>query len=231
MDVYLLSGGAAAGLVNPLKVGFEAKYGCTLHGTFSAVGAMKEALLQGAPCDVVILSKALVQGLIDSGHVKAGSLRALGVVKTGIAVKHGTAHPAIATRADLQAAFRAAEGIYFPDPKLATAGIHFFKVLQTLGLDIELEDRFRTFPNGATAMKEMALAAGPVIGCTQVTEIKYTEGVDLVGVLPQEFELATVYALGISTHAQQPQLAQALADALIDTSTEALRIAGGFELI
>ena len=231
MDVYLLSGGAAAGLVNPLKAEFEAKHNCTLHGTFSAVGAMKEALLQGAPCDVVILSKALVQGLIDSGHVKAGSLRALGVVKTGIAVKHGTTHPAIATRADLQAAFRAAEGIYFPDPKLATAGIHFFKVLQTLGLDIELVDRFRTYPNGATAMKEMALATGPVIGCTQVTEIKYTEGVDLVGVLPQEFELATVYALGISSQAQQPQLAQALSDALTATTTEALRLAGGFELL
>ena len=231
MDVYLLSGGAAAGLVNPLKAGFEAKHGCTLHGTFSAVGAMKEALLQGTPCDVVILSKALVQGLIDSGHVKAGSLRALGVVKTGIAVKQGTTHPAIATRADLQAAFRAAEGIYFPDPKLATAGIHFFKVLQTLGLDVALADRFRTYPNGATAMKEMALATGPVIGCTQVTEIKYTQGVDLVGVLPQEFELATVYALGISAQAQQPQLAQAMSDALTDTSTEALKLAGGFELI
>ena len=230
MDVYLLSGGAAAGLVNPLKAEFEAKHNCTLHGTFSAVGAMKEALLQGTPCDVVILSKAMVQSLIDSGHVKAGSLRALGVVKTGIAVKHGTTHPAIATRADLQAAFRAAEGIYFPDPKLATAGIHFFKVLQTLGLDVELADRFRTYPNGATAMKEMALATGPVIGCTQVTEIKYTEGVDLVGVLPQEFELATVYALGISTQAQQPQIAQALSDALTDTATESLRLAGGFEL-
>lgn len=230
MDVYLLSGGAAAGLINPLKAEFEAKHNCTLHGTFSAVGAMKEALLQGTPCDVVILSKAMVQSLIDSGHVKAGSLHALGVVKTGIAVKHGTTHPAIATRADLQAAFRAAEGIYFPDPKLATAGIHFFKVLQTLGLDVELADRFRTYSNGATAMKEMALATGPVIGCTQVTEIKYTEGVDLVGVLPPEFELATVYALGISTQAQQPQIAQALSDALTDTSTEALRLAGGFEL-
>jgi molybdate transport system substrate-binding protein len=230
MDVYLLSGGAAAGLVNPLRAAFEANHGCTLHGTFSAVGAMKEALLQGTPCDVVILSQALVQGLIDSGHVKAGSMRALGVVKTGIAVKHGTTQPAIATRADLQAAFRAAEGIYFPDPKLATAGIHFFKVLQTLGLDVELADRFRTYANGATAMKAMAQADGPVIGCTQVTEIKYTEGVDLVGVLPKEFELATVYALGISTQSQQPQLAQALSDALTDVSTEALRTAGGFEL-
>jgi molybdate transport system substrate-binding protein len=114
---------------------------------------------------------------------------------------------------------------------LATAGIHFFKVLQTLGLDVELANRFRTFPNGATAMKEMALANGPVIGCTQVTEIKYTEGVDLVGVLPQEFELATVYALGISSQTKQPDLAQAFSDALTDASTKPLRIAGGFELI
>jgi hypothetical protein len=42
--------------------------------------------------------------------------------------------------------------------------------------------------------------------------------------------LATVYALGITTQAQQPQIAQALSYALTDTATEALRLAGGFEL-
>jgi hypothetical protein len=54
--------------------------------------------------------------------------------------------------------------------------------------------RCRTFPNGATAMRELAAAGTPrSIGCTQVTEIRYTEGVDLVGALPPPFELATVY--------------------------------------
>lgn len=231
MELHLLSGGAAAGLVHPLKSQFEAKHGCDLRCTFSAVGAMKEALLAGTPCDVVILSQSLVQGLIDSGHVKAGSLKALGKVKTGIAVKHAAPFPAISTPADLQAAFRNAEGIYFPDPQLATAGIHFFKVLQTLGLATELADRFRTYPNGATAMKAMAQATGQVIGCTQVTEIQYTEGVDLVGVLPPEFELATIYALGITSQTQQPMLAQAFSNTLTDASTQALRVAGGFELL
>ena len=229
MDVYLLSGGAAAGLVNPLRAAFEAKHGCTLHGTFSAVGAMKEALLQGVPCDVVILSQALVQGLIDTGHVQSGSLRALGVVKTGIAVKHGATYPAIATRADLQAAFRAAEGIYFPDPKLATAGIHFFKVLQSLGLDVELADRFRTFANGATAMKAMADCDDPqVIGCTQVTEILITAGVHLVADLPPEFELATVYTGAITTQSTHPDLAQAWLDALTQPAGAQVRRDAGF---
>ncbi len=230
MELHILSGGAAAGLVEPLQAEFEAAHRCTLHGTFSAVGAMKEKLLAGAPCDVVILTQSLVEGLVASGHVRAGSVRPLGVVKTGLAVKTGTPHPAIQTRADLQAAFRAAEGIYFPDPKLATAGIHFLKVLTALGLEVELADRFRTYPNGATAMREMARASGHVLGGTQVTEINYTPGVDLIGLFPKEFELATVYALGIATQANQAQLAQQLADQLTSDSTRAQRMALGFEL-
>lgn len=231
LPLHVLSGGAAAGLLKPLQAAFEAQHGCTLECTFSAVGAMKDKLLEGAPCDVIILTQALIEGLIASGHVQPGSLRALGVVKTGIAVKHGSAHPAIHSRADLQAAFRAAEGIYFPDPQLATAGIHFMKVLRSLGLDTELATRLRTFPNGATAMRAMAEASGQhLIGCTQVTEINYTAGVDLVGLLPPEFELATVYALGVTTSTQVPALAHALADVLTSSHTRQLRMDGGFEL-
>jgi molybdate transport system substrate-binding protein len=231
MDLHIFSGGAAAGLVEPLQAGFESTHACQLKATFSAVGAMKEKLLGGDRCDLLILTQPMIEGLIASGHVRANSLRALGVVKTGVAVKQNSPHPAIGTRAELQAAFRAAEGIYFPDPKLATAGIHFFKVLQALGLEVELADRFHTYPNGATAMRAMAQASGArVIGSTQVTEIKYTSGIDLVGLLPHEFELATVYALGIPTQAQEPLLAQHLADLLTSETTRALRLSGGFEL-
>lgn len=231
MELHILSGGAAAGLVEPLQSAFESTHACKLHGTFSAVGAMKDKLLSGERCDLLILTQPMMEGLIASGHVRANTMRALGVVKTGVAVKHNSPHPAIASRADLQAAFRAAEGIYFPDPKLATAGIHFFKVLQALGLDVELADRFHTFPNGATAMRAMSQAKSDrVIGSTQVTEIKYTAGIDLVGVLPHEFELATVYALGIPTQAHATVLAQQLADLLTSDATRALRLAGGFEL-
>ena len=231
MELHLLSGGAAAGLVEPLQAGFESTHACQLKATFSAVGAMKEKLLGGDRCDLLILTQPMIEGLIASGHVRANTLRALGVVKTGVAVKQDSPRPAIGTRAELQAAFRAAEGIYFPDPKLATAGIHFFKVLQALGLEVELADRFHTYPNGATAMRAMAQASGArVIGSTQVTEIKYTSGIDLVGLLPHEFELATVYALGIPTQAQEPLLAQHLADLLTSETTRALRLSGGFEL-
>ena len=93
-----------------------------------------------------------------------------------------------------------------------------------------MRSKFRVFPNGATAMGEMAKSQeSGLIGCTQVTEINYTEGVDLVDVLPAEFELSTDYTLGVCTHTQNPAHAELLADLLTGDASAAVRKQGGFE--
>jgi len=74
---------------------------------------MKQKLLDGAPCDVVILTAALIEQLAASGHVLAGSARHLGSVKTGVAVKSGTPWPQVETAEQLKAAMLALTGIYF----------------------------------------------------------------------------------------------------------------------
>ena len=228
--MHVLSGGAAAAVVKAVQAEFEKSTDTSIHGTFSAVGQMRDQLVGGTPCDVVILTKPLIDQLIASGHVVAGSARSLGKVKTGVAVRSGTTHPHVKTREQLHAAMSAAQGIYFPDPDKATAGIHFMNVLKALGLDETMRSKFRVFPNGATAMGEMAKSnESGLIGCTQVTEINYTEGVDLVDVLPAEFELSTDYTLGICTHAQNPAHAELLSDLLTGAASAAVRQQGGFE--
>ena len=229
-QLHLISGGAAQGLVSQLREGFAAEHGDVLEGTFGAVGLMKDKLLAGAPCDVVILTAALIAELERQGQVVAGSARPLGVVRTGVAVKSGEPVPAVDTQQALAALLRSAQGIYFPDPVKATAGIHFMKVMQTLGVDQELAPRLRPFPNGATAMREMAAAQEPhLVGCTQVTEILYTPGVQLIGVLPSAFELATVYTAAVCSRAADPAAAQTLVQLLSAEATRPLRLAGGFE--
>jgi molybdate transport system substrate-binding protein len=227
--IHLLSGGAAQGLVNALKPSIETSTDTQLSCTFGAVGLMKQKLIDGAPCDVVILTAALIGQLTDSGHVVAGSARNLGPVKTGVAVKHGTAHPPVETAAQLKAAMLAATGIYFPDPQLATAGIHFMKVLHGLGIAETVAPKLRTFPNGNTAMNAMAACDDPhVIGCTQVTEILITAGVDLVDNLPLEFELATMYTAGVRSSSSCQLEAQAMIDILTSPEQASLRAKGGF---
>ncbi len=229
-QLHILSGGAAFGLVSQLEAQFKTNSGCTLAGTYSAVGVMRDQLLAGAPCDVVILSAALIAQLEASGHVVAGSTRAIGKVRTGVAVKAGSPQPVVNSPQQLKAALLAASGIYFPDPIKATAGIHFMNVMKQLGIDGPVASRLRPYPNGATAMAEMAKCpdAG-VIGCTQVTEILYTTGVSLVAVLPKEFELATVYTAAVSSKAANPAQAAALVALLCSTDAAAVRHAGGFE--
>ncbi len=228
--VNVLSGGAAAAVVRGVQAQFERETGAKVNGIFSAVGEMRDRLAVGAPCDVVILTQPLIAKLIEGGHVVAGSAQSLGRVKTGVAVKAGTPHPKLGNREELAATFRAAKAIYHPDPEKATAGIHFMNVLKALGLDQQLQARLRAYPNGATAMGEMARSGeGGLVGCTQETEINYTEGVELVGSLPPEFELATDYTLGLCARAQQPELARRLAALLAGKASEAVRRQGGFE--
>jgi molybdate transport system substrate-binding protein len=231
-EIRLLSGGAAQGLVAATRDRFLSESGFAVQGTFGAVGAMRDKLLGGEPCDVVILTQAIVDQLAGDGHVLVGSDVPVGVVRTGVAVKAGEPVPPVDSVAALKAALRAAQGIYFPDPQKATAGIHFMKVLKSLGIDGELAPRLRPFPNGAAAMREMAQAAGPgLIGCTQVTEILYAPGVQLAGLLPPEFELATVYTAAVCARAQEQDAARAFIEAITGADAAPLRAKGGFEAL
>ena len=240
----LLCAGAAKGLVLALQAPFFAATGARIDARFGAVGAMKDALLSGAtsatsvnsasphaPCDVFLATQNMVDALCVSGHLNAGQSNDLGRVRTGIAVKTGESTPDVSHPAALKAALLAASQIYFPDPERATAGIHFAKVVRELGIYDDVSARFKTYPNGATAMAAMALAdEHNAIGCTQVTEINYTEGVTLVAALPAEVELATVYTAAVCTGSLQSGLAAQWVAWLGGAESAALRVAGGFEI-
>ena len=229
-SLHLLSGGAAQGLVTALRARFETSPSLSISAEYGAVGVMVERLLAGGPCDIFIVTRALVNQLTDLTHLRAGSSHDLGVVKTGIAVQHGQALPRVDTPEALKVALMAASAIYFPDPVKATAGIHFMRVMQSLGIAHEVASRLKPFPNGATAMREMADARLPgAIGWTQVTEILFTPGVKLVSMLPTEFELATVYTAAISTNARRPDDAARLISLLVSAEHAALRRTSGFE--
>ena len=228
--LHLLCAGAAQGLVTALQPRLLQELGAQTGGRFGAVGAMKEAFAAGEPCDLLVSSDAIVTALIAEGLLLPDSRMPLGRVRTGVAVRSGSTHPAVSTPEALAAALRAADVVHYPDPQRATAGIHFAKVLRELGLDGELQDRIRTFPNGATAMRELAASsASNPIGCTQVTEILFTPGVDLVGLLPPQFELATVYTAAVPARAAQPALAARFIEMMTAPDTAELGQRCGFE--
>src|SRR5512144_2669952 len=230
MDLKLLCAGAAQGLVKALAPSLVAETGAGVDGTFGAVGAMKEKLLAGEACDVIVLTAALIDELAAGGLVDRDSIAPLGRVGTGIAVRTGEPLPAIGDGEALKRTLLAARRIFVPDPTRATAGIHFANVLRRLGIHADVEARLASHPNGATAMRELAQSnESGLIGCTQVTEIRYTRGVTLVGPLPGEYALETVYSVAVCTRAAQPEVAEMFAAMLSGPQSLSLRVAGGFE--
>ena len=227
--LHILSAGAAKGLVQALQPAFAAAHDVRFEAQFGAVGAMRDRLLTGDRCDLIILSATLIDALVGEGRVNRESIAAIGDVETGIAVPSRAHVPRVDDATSLRDALSAARGIYLPDPEKATAGIHFANVLRTLGIYDAVRARLRPYPNGATAMRAMADSGdSELIGCTQVTEIKYTQGVTLVGALPEEFSLKTTYSLAVSATAREPALARAFAATITGAESRAMREEGGF---
>ena len=230
-ELRLLSAGAAQGLVATLAPKFLADTAVALRPTFDAVGAIQEKLLAGEPCDLLITTDAMLDKLATGAYPVARTRFALGRVRTGIGVRAGDPLPDIQDRAALTRSLRAATDIFLPDPERATAGIHFVRVLERLGVHGDVASRLRPFPNGAEAMRALAECGGErPIGCTQVTEIKHTKGVTLVGALVGEFELATIYSTAVCKSALQPEIALRFAQLISGPAAKDDRAQAGFEV-
>lgn len=202
-SLHVLSGGAAQALVESLRDAFERASGHRIDGTFGAVGTVRDKLLAGAPADLVILTAALIAQLERDGHVVFNSAKTIGKVETAIAVRRRDTTPSINSADALRAALLDADEIHLPDPTSATAGIHFAKVLGELGIATRVSGRLRPAPDGRTAMRALAASRGErPVGCTQVTEILATPGLELVGPLPPSCALRTTYAVAIASRAQ-----------------------------
>ena len=226
MRLAFVSAGAAQGLVAALA----AKHAVQVQGSFGAVGAMKEKFLSGEHCDVVILTSTQIAELSQARRVVSGTAADLGAVATSIAVREGNAMPFVSDAQSLASVLRSADALYYPDPAKATAGIHFAGVLLKLGIAAEVAPRAKTFPNGSTAMREMARAGGRPVGCTQATEILATPGVRLVAPLPSGFDLQTVYTAAVASGSLHADAARRFVELLASESSRPLRAAAGFQV-
>jgi molybdate transport system substrate-binding protein len=228
-SLNVLSGGAAQGLVGSLAPKFKALTDYDITGEFGAVGAMADRLRGGAAADVVILTTMIVAQLATEKLVVSSSIADVGRVETALAVRTGEPPVMAHDAAMLREALLAADAIFVPDTRASTAGIHVAKVLHQLDIAEQVSARLRIFPNGATAMHQLAASdATRPIGCTQSTEIISTPGVVLSGPLPRGCDLSTMYTAAVTTAAVHARQAGDLIGLLIAADQHELRQRAGF---
>jgi molybdate transport system substrate-binding protein len=121
--LHVISAGAARGLVRALAPDFEAAHKVRIEGTFGAVGAMRERLEAGAPCDVLVLTAALIDAMAARGRLLAGSVAPLGAVRTGVAVPAGDPLPDVHDAAALAGGGLAPTVVPINRPARAPGGV------------------------------------------------------------------------------------------------------------
>jgi molybdate transport system substrate-binding protein len=229
MTLHIISAGAAQSVVQQVIDAWKQTHRGEVAASFGAVGAQCKKLLDGAPADIVLLTAAMIDELIANAHLVDGTRIDLGAVVGGIAVCAGVPHPEVARPEALASALCAASAIHIPDPAIATAGAQFVRMCEGLGIAAAVQPKLRTFPNGFAAMTQLAADADRcAIGCTQITEIKWVRGVELVGPLPQSLQVPTVYSLGIAARSADPNLALDFARELTGPAAGPMLAAAGF---
>jgi molybdate transport system substrate-binding protein len=186
---------------------------------------MRESLLAGGSCELFVTSARVMADLRSSGQLNAEVVGDVGWVQTGLAIRATDPVPDVSTPTGVARALRAAPALFFPDPVQSTAGIHFSKVLEQIGIAGADGVSLKTYPNGATAMR--ALAGGDhgrgALGCTQVTEILQTEGLRLAEPLPEPYKLTTRYQCALLQSTDGPRGAAQMYELLTGALTAPLR--------
>lgn len=210
VEVVVFCPGAVQSLVPGLAKIYEQKTGNTVKFEWGTAGAVAKRVAEGAVGDVVIATDTGLATLAKSGKVDGSSIRDLGSMGVGVAVKAGAPKPDIHDIDAFKKSMLAARSIMYADPaKGGQSGIHIAKVFARLGLDKELASRLQIRDRGPDGIKEVA-AGGIEIGLGQISEIVANKDVDFVGPFPAEIQGAVTFAAGVHGAANNKRAAEEL---------------------
>jgi len=228
-DLTVLSAAAMKGVVQNVPDHFFAATGVHVHFVFGTAGQIREKVLAGDRFDVVIIPPALLTDLAKRGIVEGASIKDVGSVRIGAAVKTGDPLPNIGDDASFKQTLLGAVSIGMADPASgATSGIYLAKLMDRLGVTEAIRAKVKYYPEGQTAME--AMAKGEVaLGIGQTSEIMPVHGVTLVGPIPENLQLKTIYAAGIASKGASQVLAQKFLTYVTGAQVRASLKANGFD--
>jgi molybdate transport system substrate-binding protein len=195
-DVHVLAAGAVQRPVEELILLFHKLTGNRVHAKYDTVGALRDKVLAGDEPDLILLSQAGLKALAEKGKLAKGQMTLIGRTSVGLCAPLAAPPADISTPEKLKAVLLAAPSIAHADPaRGATAGAHFRKVLEALGILGELGDRIKVVPFGG-AIAERVAKGEFAIGVSQATEIVSNKEVRYLGPLPPPHGLSTSYGVG-----------------------------------
>jgi molybdate transport system substrate-binding protein len=203
----------------------EQAIGHSVDVDYASTNMLMDKIAAGETGDLAVLSAEAIDGLIEKGVVQKGSRVDLAKSFIGVAVRTGTPAPDIGSVDALKAALVSAESVIYS--KTGISGVYTPKLLEALGIATLIAPKARN-PSSGTVGE--ALARGEAeIALQQISELLPVAGIKVVGPLPAEVQLTTVFSAGLFSSASDPRAAGMLVAELTSNAARALYTAKGLE--
>lgn len=210
-DIRVISSGGFAQAYKNLAPAYEKATGDKLvSGWGPSMGTTTNAIpvrmARGEEIDVVIMVGDSLDNLMKEGKLVAGSKVVLANSPIACAVKKGNAKPDISTVDGLKNAFLKARKVAYSDSASGEYIKH--QLMKKLEITEQMQGKAAQIP--ATPVGEIIAHGEADFGCQQRSELLPVEGIDIVGLLPQEVQLTTAFSAAIVTGSKVQPQAQAL---------------------
>jgi molybdate transport system substrate-binding protein len=213
-EVVVFCPGAVQTVVRGLVGDYEKKTGNTVKFEFGTAGAVVKKVAEGAAGDVVLATDKGLAGLAKAGKVDGASIKDLGSMGVGVAVKAGAPKPDVHDVESFKKSMLAAKSIMYANPaKGGQSGIHIAKVFAEIGLDKQIAAKLQLRDRGPDGLKEVAKGSIE-IGLGQISEILANKDVVLIGPFPAAIQGAVTFSAAVHSASKNKAAAKALIEIL-----------------
>jgi molybdate transport system substrate-binding protein len=179
----------------------------------------------GETFDFVVLAADAIERLAAARRVDAGSRVDFARSGVAIAVRSGAPRPDVGNERAIRNAVLAARSIGY---STGPSGTHLARVFERWGIAEAIAPRIVQAPPGVPV--GTLVARGDVeLGFQQLSELMHVAGVDVLGVLPPEIQVVTVFSAAVCSASAQPASAAALLAFLASSDADAAKHRHGME--
>ena len=226
-DVKVLTSVALKFVLDELSPAFEKKTGHKLAIDYGLAADQKKRVLNGERADVVIVTRAMMEDLVKQKKVADGLVNVAGT-PVAVAARAGVAKPDISTVEAFKQALLSSKSLAYSDPaKGGLSGIVAARAIEKIGIAEPMKSK--TILVAGALAPELVAKGEAELGIAQASEIVPTAGTQLVGPLPGELAVMTLFTGGIGAESQSTEAAKALIEFLTGPDAAASFKAKGFE--
>ena len=222
-ELKLLVTNGTRAVVDELRPQFERATGHKLAIKYDGSLLLQKAIEAGEGFDIVLLTVDSMDAI--ASKIDTATRKIVARSGIGVAMRAGAKKPDIGTAEAFKRTMLSAKSIAYVT--VGVSGRHFIAMCERLGIADEVKAKGKTKPSGNVA--EFVAAGEAELAVQQISELVSTPGVELVGSLPKELQLTTVFTAAIAGQSSALDAAKSFMSFLATPEAIAIIKAKGME--